>query len=443
MGGHGNGIVDRLRGMEAGKVLRGVMGAFAAAFLLAAFIAPDRADMLPGFVRILTGPAQLTRDWFLTELGGMSATMLNAALVGAACCGMMFLPGAKVNGATVLGYFLTLGFALFGINALNMLPPVLGTLLYAKLTRQRFGSCVNAAMFSTGLAPLISEALFRYPDATVTHGATLAGVLLAVILGAIIGMMMPPLCGQSTAFHKGFNLYNAGPAAGFLGALLFAGMYKVRGLEAPAIGATLGEGAPLFVNAFYIATFGLCAVFGFLLCGGVRPYGKLLRDSGYRADFTAKYGAGPCVMNLGVYGLFTLAYYNIVGARFTGVTMGVVICMASACCNGATPLNALPVLLGYGAMGLLNRLGLVALSVDSQALVVGLCFASGLAPVSGVYGPLAGVAAGIIHFCLVTNMPAIHGGFNLYNGGFTSGVAAFILVPALERFSRKGPADRR
>ena len=436
-------IIAALRATDAGKLLRGVMCAFAAAFLLAAFIAPDRAGMLPGFIRIVTAPTQLTRDWFMPELGGVSASMLNAALVGAAYCAMLFLPGAEVTGATVLGCFMTVGFCAFGINVLNILPLMLGTLVYAKLTRQPFARCVNIAMFSTGLAPLISEALFRYPNAVETHGFTLAGVLFALALGVVIGCAIPPLLGQSMAFHKGFNLYNAGPAAGFLGSVLFAAMYKARGIEAPPIEATLGDGAPVFANVFYIAVFGLCAAFGLLLCGGIGPYVKLLKDDGHRSDFTIKYGAGPCVTNLGVYGLFILLYYNIVGARFTGVTMGVVLCMASASCNGATPLNVLPVMLGYGAMGLLNRLGLVAMSVSGQALVVGMCFAGGLAPISGVFGPVAGIFAGMLHFCLVTNIPAIHGGFNLYNGGFTAGIVCFILVPVLEHFGRRGSENRR
>ena len=49
------------------------------------------------------------------------------------------------------------------------------------------------------------------------------------------------------------------------------------------------------------------------------------------------------------------------------------------------------------------------------ALVVGLCFASGLAPIAGNYGWWAGILAGGMHYFLVTSIPAIHGGFSLYN----------------------------
>ena len=74
--------------------------------------------------------------------------------------------------------------------------------------------------------------------------------------------------------------------------------------------------------------------------------------------------------------------------------------------------------------------------VNNQAIMVGLCFASGLAPIAGNYGWWAGILAGGMHYFLVTSIPAIHGGFSLYNGGFTSLVIATILVPQLETFCK-------
>ena len=41
-----------------------------------------------------------------------------------------------------------------------------------------------------------------------------------------------------------------------------------------------------------------------------------------------------------------------------------------------------------------------------------------------------------MHYLLVTSIPPIHGGFSLYNGGFTALVIAIILVPQLETFCK-------
>ena len=422
--------IEKLRKQSSSNIIKYMLSAFTLAFLIGAICAPDRSEMFAGFWRIISKPSLLTKDYFFLEIGSISGAMLNAFLVGAVCCAMMYLPGAVAAGGTVAGYFLTIGFCFFGINLLNILPFIFGTFVYSLIKKQPFAKNINFAMFSTALAPLVSEVLWRYPN-TEVHGITLLGVVLAIVIGVVVGVAMPALCAQSAVFHKGFDLYNAGPAAGFLCMMIFAIMYKAAGFEAPAIAATLGEGNAVFCNTFAIICFVLCVVFGIVLNGGFKGYGKLVLDSGYKADFTSKYGIGATAINFGIYGLFIVAYYNIIGASFTGPTFGVVWCMLAFCAAGSTPLNVLPILIGYVLASLVG-----APVLNAQAIVVGACYASGLAPVTGQYGPIAGVIAGILHYCMVTNIPAIHGGFNLYNGGFTSGLVAFVLVPVLGTFMK-------
>lgn len=425
------------RSCDPARVLRAVFCAFTLAFLIAALIAPDRADMLAGLGRILTGPAQLTKDYCKPSLGGLSASMLNTALLAAICTGLTLLPGARVNGVTALAWFLTVGFGTYGMNPLNLMPMVLGAWVYSLIRREPFSKNIHFAMFATGLSPLITQALLYYPDAAAGPRVTLVGALLATIIAVAVGCAMPALCVHSPSFHKGYDLYNAGPAAGFLGFLIFAALYKTTGIEAPAAVADLGEGHALFVNLFCAICFACCVVAGLVLNRGLGDCPKLLRDSGYRVDFTQKYGAGSVLMNLGAYGLFILLYYNLIGATFTGPTMGAVFCTVCCFAAGATPRNVWPIMLGYGLMGLLNRLGVTAFPVNGQALVIGLCYASGLAPIAGTFGPVAGIVAGALHCVLVTTVPLVHGGFCLYNGGFTAGIVCFILVPVLEHWRRE------
>ena len=422
-------MIEKLRSKSSGEILRLVLCAFTLAFLIAAIVTSGAGDMHKGLGRIVSKPSLLTKDYFFTDIGSVSGAFLNVGLVGAVCCAMMFLPGAAVTGGTVAAYMLTVGFSFFGINILNIWPFILGTFVYSLIKKQPFAKNINMAMFCFALAPLVSEVLFRYPlGPEEYHGITLTGVLLAVVIGVVVGMTMPALCAHAQNFHKGYDLYNAGPAAGFLCFMIFAVMYKTLGLEAPAIAATLGEGSKAVCNVFGIVCFALCMALGLLLGGG-KDYMKLLTDSGHRVDFAAKYGIGATVLNFGVYGLFIMAYYNLIGATFTAPTFGVWWCMLAFCAAGATPLNVLPIMIGYWVGSLFG-----ATAINAQAMVVGLCFASGLAPVSGKYGPVAGIVAGLMHYCLVTSVPAIHGGFNLYNGGFTSGIVAFVLVPLLEHF---------
>ena len=75
-------------------------------------------------------------------------------------------------------------------------------------------------------------------------------------------------------------------------------------------------------------------------------------------------------------------------------------------------------------------------AINAQAIVVGLCYANGLSPIADKYGWRFGFLAAIMHYLLVTSVPTLHGGFCLYNCGFTAALICIILVPELERFFR-------
>ena len=54
-------------------------------------------------------------------------------------------------------------------------------------------------------------------------------------------------------------------------------------------------------------------------------YAALIKDSGYSVDYTAKYGFGATLLNLGVYGLFIVLYYTVIGATWNAATIGVTV----------------------------------------------------------------------------------------------------------------------
>jgi hypothetical protein len=425
------------------KIIRFFLMASSAAFLIAAGLAPDRGEMITGLARILMSPAQLTKDYF--AVGSVSGAFLNVSLVGFVCAAMTCLPGAAVNGLTVAAYFLTTGFSFWGINFLNMWPFFLGVMLHALARKEPFPKYVNLAMFATALCPLASELLLRYPNDAEVHGVTLTGVALMLVVGGLIGFLTPAMAAHSPSVHKGYDLYSAALPGVLLGLMAVAVLYKSLGNTVPEIAATLDGSHPGVVWSFCIIFFGLCVLAGFWLNGkSFKGYGALLKDTGHKADFTAKYGPGLAIMNVGVYGLMILAYYIFVNAiqgdalaGFNGVTIGIVFCMVCFGANGAHPGNVWPIMVGYVAFSYAATLGFGGVfPVNAQAIMVGLCFASGLAPIAGDYGWWAGILAGGMHYLLVTSIPAIHGGFSLYNGGFTALVIAIILVPQLETFCK-------
>ena len=433
--------MKKIQNLPEGSFLKLLFALWAAFFLTAAFCMPDRGEMLPGLWRILSQPSKLSTSYF--ALGGYAATFLNMGLVCTICLGFFVVFRGIPNNASTLAVILTTGFGVWGINILNLWPSVFGVWLYCLVKRERFGPNVNAMLFSTGIAPLITDLMIRYPHAEVV-GFNLTGVALALLVGCFIGFLLPAGLAFSPKVHKGFDLYSAALPVGMTAFFLNGALYKTMGVALPA-GAPaeqLAVTAPGIVNTFCILLFSTCIVLASLL--GCRPkdYLRLLTDPELVTNFSSTYGNATFLMNVGIFGLFILGYYNLIGASFNGITFGIIFCMLATCNSGSHPANVWPIMLGYflasTVFGWLSPLfgGEFTCQLNAQAICVGLCYANGLSPISDKYGWRYGTLAAMMHYILVTSVPNMHGGFCLYNGGFTAALICLILVPELERFTR-------
>ena len=431
--------MNKLKSLSENSFLKLLFAFFTAAFLIAAVCMPDRANMFSGLWQILSQPSKVSTNYF--AVGGYSATFLNMGLVALICTGLYFLPGAVATNVSTLAFILTLGFGSWGINVLNIWPTILGVVIYGLVKKEKIPSLVNAMLFSTGIAPLITDLLIRYPHAEVI-GFNWAGLGIAMLVGICIGFFLPAGLAASPKIHKGFDLYSAALPVGMTAFFLQAMLFKTMGVALPAApsAATLQVASQLTVNIFCIVLFGLCIVFAFLLGCKPKDYWKLLSDPALVTNFSSTYGNATFLMNVGVYGLFILLYYNLVGATFNGVTFGIIFCMLACCNSGSHPGNVWPIMLGYVVssfvFGWLSQLagGTFAGAINAQAICVGLCYANGLSPIADKYGWRYGFIAAVMHYLLVTSVPTLHGGFCLYNGGFTAALICIILVPELERF---------
>ena len=193
-------------------ILRALLG-FSVAFLIGALCAGNWGELIPGFVRINTRPSQFTMDYFV--LGGLGSAFLNTGLIGLICCGVLYFSKAKCTGLTVAAFWLNVGYGTFGMNCVNIWPFIFGVWVYSRIKKVSFGSVANLSLFATALAPFASEFIFRYPNQEAT-GFSFVGLVIAIIFGIAVGLVMPALCAHAPNFHKGYDLYNAGPAAGFL-----------------------------------------------------------------------------------------------------------------------------------------------------------------------------------------------------------------------------------
>ena len=410
---------------------------FSLAFLVASLVAPDRAFLFEGMEQILTQPCKIPTNYF--AVGGYSATFFNMGLVTLACLGLYLIFRAELNNVATLAIMLTVGFASWGIDILNIWPTVFGTMLYCVVKKRPMKNYVSAMLFTTGIAPLISDLLTRYPYET-TMGFTPQGAVLAIVVGLVSGFFIPAGLTHAPNVHKGYNLYNAALPVGMGAFILQAILFTTLGVKLPGAPAaeTLKVASRSGANLFCCVLFGLAIAAALAMGCTPKAYWGFISNKKRNMSITAGFGNDMFLMNFGVFGLFILSYYNLVGATFNGATFGVMFCMLCTCNSGSHPLNAWPMLLGYMvASPIMSHFsgvagGNFAYAINAQAILIGACYSNGMTPIADKYGPLVGFFAGILHFLLVTSVPALHGGYCLYNGGLTAAFICLLLMPTVE-----------
>ena len=431
--------MKNLNKMHEDHFLKIFFTCFSLSFIIASGFMPDADKLTEGLLRIMNSPTKAATNFF--DVGGYAATFMNMGLVGLICTCLYCIPGRQANNAATLVTLLTVGFGSWGIHILNIWPTILGVALHCVVKGEKLGSRTNAMLFSTGLAPFISELMVRYPYPE-TVGIHPSGVALALIIGVFVGYFLPAGLDNSPKIHKGFALYSAALPIGMTAFLLNGFLYKAMGVPVPEATSDLSVADPVICNVFCIILFTAFIVVALLMGCSPKHYIQSILSPQHVVHFGASFGNAAMLMNAGVFGLFILAYFNIVGAEFNGIVFGSVFCMLSTCNSGSHPLNAIPIILGYAlASQCFQALtpfsgGEFTQFLHTQSIIVGICYANGLSPIAHEYGWRYGILVAAMHFCMVTTTPQLHGGMCLYNGGFTAALVCLLILPGMERHFR-------
>lgn len=418
--------------------------------------------LLSGWINILINPSPLVTDYY--QLGNLASAFFNAAMCGLAWTLLMILLKADCDVNTFAGFMLVVAHCFYGLNFLNMWPPVLGILLFCKFYKINFRDNIAMAMFSTAFGPFISELLFRYHVDNVFMIYTLHIDILDLIyvigFSIFLGFAIPAMLPGALRLHKGYNLYNGGLAFGLLGLFLYAFMYKTIGIDTPGpvktinpIYETHGRSYMGFLIVFFLILFTVFLFWGWYENGKTfEGYGIILLSEGHAADFYDEFGMPRTLINIGVYGYMMLAYFVLVitltdGAGFTGATTGVILASLTFSMKGQHPKNVWPILLGFLLLSaLVHGVCIIAgreipWTLSTQGYMNGAAFATGLCPIAGHYGKGYGVIAGFICAVICTSTSVMHGGFMLYNGGLSAGITALIMVAFLEYYWKDPDCD--
>lgn len=398
--------------------------AFSVALMLIGIGIGQPEEILPGLWKIVTMQDLLITDYI--DIAGPAAAFINAGLVTITSVCILRLAKDPFNGFTIVEVGLMAGFSLFGKNMFNIWPIILGTWLYARYQREPFSKYASVALLSTSLAPLVSY---------MALGSVHASLPLGILSGVIVGFLMPSLSAYTYKVQNGMNLYNMGFACGLFAMMVVPVLTAFGDKPDSAMYWSTGHNTELgFACAMICAVLILMGLFS--SDKGVKDvlerYHLLLTTTGRAPnDYLRMFGAGPVLINIGLNGLIGIAYILLVDGDINGPTLGGIFTIMGFSAFGKHPRNIIPVMLGVwlGAYGMHYEPNYPALQLAGL-------FGTTLAPVSGHFGAVFGVAAGFIHSALVLQTGGPVAGLNLYNNGFSGGLIAIVMYPTLTAIVR-------
>lgn len=258
------------------------------------------------------------------------------------------------------------------------------------------------------------------------------GIALGYGIGILIGLTLPPLAAQFLQFHQGFSLYNIGFATGII-TMFFTSFLRLFDMEVYS-NKQLTTDYHYYLTAFLLILCLFLFFIGYFLNKrSIKGLTDLFKTSGkLMTDYVTIFSLGITMMNMAMMGLLMLVFIFLLQGELSGPLLGAVLTVIGFSAFGNHWKNSLPVMIG---VVLATKVGLTS-DVSTFSLLLTAIFGTSLAPISGYYGPVAGILAGIVHAALVTNITYLHGGLNLYNNGFSSGFVAAAMVPLLDEYQQ-------
>ena len=391
--------------------------------MILAFVIESPQSLVSGMMTILVSPSQLFTDYM--EIASVGSTLLNVAIM----LGISIYSYKKLeiplNGTVIGSLGMLAGFSFFGKNLFNSIPFMIGVWIYTKVTKQNYRNYVIVGLFGSALGPLISFLAF---SGVLPQGWS---ALIAYALGIFIGFILPQLSTQFLGFHQGFSLYNVGFTAGIIG-MVVLGFMNAFGIEVETRTLTSTQ-SPLILYQLLIGFCVILIVTSFYLHFKKKEkyhFKLLLKLSGrLPSDFVEMTNLATVTLNMSIIGFILLGYVLMIGGQLNGPIVGSIIGVMSFGAFGNQVKNTVPVL-----VGIMIGSYLTGVEPTSTSALIAAIFGTTLAPVSGYYGPFAGMIAGFVHITLVSHVVVMHGGLNLYNNGFAGGFVAAVLVPIFEIF---------
>lgn len=406
------------------RVMYRVLYILPLAMLLYTFLTTNLSELSQGFQIILKSNDVLLTDYL--AIAGVGSTLVNAALVLLINLWLIKKLDLKPNGIIIAALFLLAGFSFMGKNIFNIWPFYFGGFIYSRYHQIPYKNVVLINMFSTAFSPISSLIAGAMSD----H--LMLVIVMNAIVGGFIGFIMPTISAHILTFHSGYNLYNMGTAAGFVGMLVYS-ILDVSKVNIEANSLLLQENNPAVIIFFVLYSITLIILGWRINERSFKGYRDVMKHTGRLVtDVIKQDGFGLSIMNMGILGLLSIAFVLVVGGVMNGPTIAAVLAVMGFGSFGKHPKNTWPIVLGV-------CLGWVMFGIDKpiSTLVMSALFGTTLAPVAGEFGALWGIVAGVLHMAFVVNIGAMHGGLMLYNNGLSGGIVAAVLIPLIDAFKKE------
>jgi len=380
-----------------------------------AFIVDTPQNIFDGIIAIIESPDVLLTDY--VAVGGVGATLVNSALVCLLIIGFLKLNKVQPIGSTVMAIWTVAGFAFFGKNILNIWPIIIGVWLCALIRKVPYSKYAAMSMLSTAMSPIVSKVFFQeflpFP----------ISFIAAVFVGVLAGLIVAPIAENATLSHHGYNLYHIGFTSGLI-AIIMRAVFLSAGFDIAPVLYWSSESFTIMLIYTSIACVMLILIGLYTGSGHKKKLPELISRSGRLAsDYYTDYGE-TCYINMGALGIIAIIISSIVSMNINGPIAGGIFTIVGFGAFGLHLKNA-----GMVLVGLLFGFILVNMVAPNETAILAVLFGTCLAPVAGSFGFKWGVAAGILHVFVATNITDIHGGMNLYSNGLAGGLIIMFFIP--------------
>lgn len=390
---------------------------------LSGFLFNSPAEIIDGFMAIITSPSILVSDYF--AIGNIGASLLNGGILMMIAVIIAKIHHVNMNGPVMAAVYTIGGFAFFGKNIFNVWPILFGVWLHAKYQKEKFSKFILPAFFGTALSPIVSQISFGL-DIPMPMG-----LVYGMLAGVLAGFVLPPLATHFVRFHQGFNLYNIGFTSGIVG-MMFMAFLRAYGFNNPPTLEISSGNNTVFTFALFILFTNMLLVGVFTSKNLKQHLQAIMNQSGRLvSDFVSTDGFGASMVNMALLGYVSTIYVLLVGGQLSGPSIGGIFTIVGFGAFGKHLKNITPLFIGVYLAAVLK-----IWEPSATGALLAALFGTTLAPIAGAYGFGYGIIAGFFHMAVVMNVGILHGGMNLYNNGFAGGFVAAVLVPIFDALKR-------